>query len=573
MNLYDFLKSKLTSHPASLTPGEVTQVKTDKVSLDLLKKFGIVQSDLHKVIADSTMINWERQGCYQAIEKSLAHPIMNAAVGLYADFACVPSQLMNSTVWVTTENREYKYQIEKMLDVINLEEVIYDWLWTMAAFGDIFVEVHGEPGIGIVSITDNVHPIDLSRIDVSGRLIGFYNSPQGYSIADERKLLPPWEVVHGRLIGAKKRRSQSMDQGYTEFRTISIMTPDDRRITSKYGTSILLDALPTWKRLRLAEDSILMARINRGVLRNIFKVAVGENQNPEAVASLIDSYIDELKRSKALDITAGNSNYQDRFNAMSNMEDIVMPVWGTANNVTIEKLGGEVDIKWIVDIEELRNQLATALRVPLGLLSGYSKEGSPGGLGDGSVERMDIRFARQSRRLQRSLINMLTRMAQIHLAYQGIDPDLNLFKIQMTETSTAEEMELSKALDTSVQTVDKVADLVIKMLGEVDTDKKELLDYLNKKFLKLNDMDLEKMVLKGNPNAFKENDRTQPVAGLEDGTTEAKPTTPETNPFKEANSYSDFKAAMPLNESMEKWNATWKDKKIKITPINEVKKK
>ena len=242
-------------------------------------------------------------------------------------------------------------------------------------------------------------------------------------------------------------------------------------------------------------------------------------------------------------------------------------MWGEANNVIIDKIGGEVDIKWIVDIEELRNQLATALKVPLGLLSGYSKEGVQSSLGNGGIERMDIRFARQARRLQRSLINMLTRMAQIHLSYQGIDPDLNLFKIQMTETSSAEEEELKSALDKGVDVVDKLSDLVIKCLGEVEVDKKALLDYLNKKFLKLNDMDLEKLLLKANPNAFTEHDRTKPVPGLEPGAEQPKPTSPAANPFKESQTLSDFKAATLINEAS--WNSSWQGKTVKVTPINE----
>lgn len=576
MNILNFLKSKLTSKPPTLSTGEVKQVSTDKQSMEFLKKFGIVQSELHKSIADTGIINWERQGIYQIVDRSMAHPLMAGAVGLYADYASTPSQLMNSTVWCTTENREYRYQIEKLFDIINLEEVIYDWLWTLSAFGDLFVQVHGQPGVGIVSVSDDQHPINVSRVDYNGRLVGFYETPLGYASPDERKLLPPWEYVHGRLLGAKKRRSQHMDSNFTEFRTISIMTPDDRRLTSKYGTSILADAFPTWKRLRLAEDSVLMARINRGVMRYIWKVAVGENQNPEAVANLVDNYIDELKRARALNLDTNSPNYQDRFNAMAGMEDIIVPVWGTVDSLKFEKLGGEVDIKWIADIEELRNQLATALRVPLGLLSGYSKEGVQSSIGSSSIERMDIRFARQARRVQRSLINMVTRLVQIHLAYQGMDTDLSLFKINMTETSTAEEEELKSALDTGVDVVDKLTDLVIKCIGEVDTDKKALLDYLNKKFLKLNDMDLEKMILKANPNAFKEHDRTEPVPGVETPGPEAaaEPTAPKANPFKESNTLSDFKSALPLNEAkITEWNGSWGDKKVKITPLNEKKEK
>ena len=856
------------------------------------------------------------------------------------------SQLQESTVWVTAKNKEYQYQIEKMFDIINLEEVIYDWAWTIAVFGDLFVQVFGQPGIGIVSINDDQHPVNVSRVDYNGRLIGFYETPMGYAQADERKLLTPWDYVHLRLLGAKKRRpmyadpqyclkgdtqiqllngtnptikemvenrdkyigkelwsinprtqglevdtiidakktrlnaqlvrvhldndeyidctpdhkfmlrdgtfkeAELLDQGESlmplyskfvgrnkkmggyktvynpkdgkyhfehrlvhgkitrgnvvhhkdynpknnesnnletktivdhaklhqilskhlqklyknptlkalyhkkqkegrqkayanskfrvycseliskaslehwqnpeyrnktlkaikksitpvviqkraqtlretlknpeirkkyshiqtpeskkkqqdnwldddfrlkmyqshrddcqcfrckslrrkgvllnhkvlkvewlveredtydittaknhnfptgagvfvhnsEFRTISIMTPDVRRLTSKYGTSVLADALPIWKRLRLTEDSILMARINKTPTRYIYKITIPEgNANAESVANLIDQYISELKRARALNVDEASPSYQDRFQGLGALEDIIVPVWGNSDNFNIEKIGGEVDIRWIVDVEELRNQLATALKVPLGLLSGYSKEGNPGGLGQNSVERLDIRFARQARRVQRSIQNGLTRLAQIHLAYQGMNPDLNLFEIHMAETSTAEEEELKDALDKGVDIADKLFEFYAKILG-ADFDARECAEYINKKFLKLNDADLDAWVLKGNKQAFAPREE-EPVPGVEtpparddfaapaegEGEAEAGGAS-EFNPFKESNSVSDLKSALPmtskkvkLNEgtdketdaivgSNEEWDKNWKDLKIKIEP-------
>jgi hypothetical protein len=282
---------------------------------------------------------------------------------------------------------------------------------------------------------------------------------------------------------------------------------------------------------------------------------------------------------------------------MGALEDIIVPVWGNSDNFNIEKIGGEVDIRWIADVEELRNQLATALKVPLGLLSGYSKEGNPGGLGQNSVERLDIRFARQARRVQRSLINGMTRLAQIHLAYQGINPDLNLFEIHMAETSTAEEEELKDSLDKGVDIADRLFEFYAKALGP-DFNGPECADYINKKFLKLNDADMEDWKLKGNAQAFQSQIRTEePVPGVETPGPEAPaPAGPmgggpgaggeeaggegEYNPFRENISSSDFKSALPtshkdvmINEGKaerigvnEDWDKMWKDKKVKIEP-------
>lgn len=509
--------------------------------------------------------------------------------------------------------------------------------------------------------------------------------------------------------------------------------------------SIFADALPIWKRLRLAEDSIMMSRISRGVLRYLYKIGVPESATPSSVSSLIDSYISELKRArccrgdtkisllngttptiqemaensneyigkyvysinpetKALepdrivnvkktllnteiirvhldneqhvdvtpdhpfmlrdgtfkeaqnlavgeslmplytsissilnhkvlyieklsekvdtyDITteknhnfaltcgifvhnsldtSGNSTpaYQDRYGALAGLEDIIVPVWGEVNNIAIEKIGGEVDIKWIVDVLELQKQLATALKVPLPLLAGYASEAPPS-LGSGSIDRIDIRFARQARRIQRALINAITRMAQIHLAYQGMDPDLNMFDINMSETSSAEEIELQDALEKGTNVATSVADLWEKMLG-TDADKIEMMKYLNTKILKLNDVDLEKFIKRANPNAFGVPPSTSipvPDLGIKAGVPETPAPEVETPPIEEPNPFrestykenktsSDFKGALPihlkevftLNETTgieekskvrcnEEWDRVWKDKTVSIKEV------
>jgi len=600
MNIVDFLKSKLVPQPSTVSQDQLIAAQSSEENMELMKKFGVVSTDIRAAIQDQSLVLYERSQLYQTVDRSLTHPLMSAAVGMFADVATNRSQTQDATVWVTAKNKEYQYQIEKMLDIINMEEVIYDWAWTIASFGDLFVQVFGQPGVGIVSVNDDQHPVNVSRVDFNGRLVGFFETPMGYAVADERKLLTPWEYTHLRLLGAKKRRPIYSDPQYSEFRTISIMTPDVRRLTSKYGTSVLADALPIWKRLRMTEDSILMSRINKTPTRYVYKITIPEgNANAESVATLIDQYVSELKRARALDTSPDGANYMDRFQGMGALEDLIVPVWGNSDNFNIEKIGGETDIRWITDLEELRNQLATALKVPLGLLSGYSKEGNPGGLGQSSIERLDIRFARQARRVQRSLINGLTRLAQIHLAYQGINPDLNLFEIHMAETSTAEEEELKDSLDKGIDIADRLFEFYGKALGP-DFNGEACADYINQKFLKLNDADLEAWKLKGNEKAFATREE-EPVPGvegpgpsfspdLEEPPVGAEPgpdMSGEPNPFRET--VSDLKSALPistpkkvLNEKKEEvgtvgcnetWDKEWGTKIVKIIPKEEEDKK
>lgn len=420
------------------------------------------------------------------VHNCLTHPIMSACVELFADTATTYDSIHGATVWVTSDNSKYTSVLTKLFETLAIEERIYDWAWTLSAYGDVFGRINAIQGTGVISMEDDLHPGDVSRLDSNGRLLGFYQTPLFGQQSTE--LRPPWEYVHFRLLGAKKRRpAGDKINNAMEYTTVRIMAPDQRRLTTKYGSSVLLNGLPVYKRLRLAEDSILIARLSKGITRYIWKVVL-DSTNAEAVASLIDDYKTLLKRARALDTSAGAPFFEEHRQEMAVNEDVIIPVWGDSNNVTTEKVGGEVDIRWIRDIEELRNQLASALRTPLQLLGGYTKE-MPQGLGRGAIERYDVRFARQARRIQRALIEGITRICQIHLAHLGMDPSTDLFTVCMADTSSAEEEELKDSLDKGTDVVSKLVELVTNTLGEENVDRLETLKYFGDTVLRLQDFD------------------------------------------------------------------------------------
>jgi len=128
-----------------------------------------------------------------------------------------------------------------MLDRIGIEERIHDWAYTVAGYGDLFVRPIGVPGLGIISVDDSEHPMAVSRVDYEGVLVGFYRTPAGQSMgaapapmasaavsgSGEMKLLPPWEYVHMRLLGAKKKRPRGGNQGYAETRHVQLISGTD----------------------------------------------------------------------------------------------------------------------------------------------------------------------------------------------------------------------------------------------------------------------------------------------------------------------------------------------------------
>ena len=143
---------------------------------------------------------------------------------------------------------------------------------------------------------------------------------------------------------------------------MTMLLPNNRRVSSKYGTSILNNALSAYKRLKMSEDTLLVARCSRGRIKNIYKIQIPKGTTPEAAAILVNEYAETLKRTRTIDTALGK--FTESTNLLTDLDDIIVPVWGDANSVLVEKIGGEVDIRSIVDISELTKQLATALRIP-----------------------------------------------------------------------------------------------------------------------------------------------------------------------------------------------------------------
>ena len=501
-NFVDLIrKIKVFSTPQEVPAEDVKNFNAlSPEDMSLLKTFGVTYGDLSELVQQHSVINYERQNLYKEVDRAITHPLVGSAMELYAEVVTTYSQIHNSTVWITAENKKYETILNKLLDSIGVEERIFDWAYTTATYGDMFAKINGQEGVGVLNIEDDEHPINLSRLDYNGRLVGFFDTPLGYAGSnqnDQRRLIEPWHYVHFRLLGVKKKRPVYNDPQYSEYRTIYFMSPDQRRVTSKYGSSLLTNALASYKRLRLAEDSLLLGRLSKGILRYIYKVKV-DSTNYEAVSSIIDMYKTLLKRARAMDVSQGSPFFDEKYNPLGVNEDIIIPVWGDANDLTIDKIGGEGDIRFIADIEELRNQLSAALRVPLQMLGGYTGE-LPGGMGTSALERLDIRFARSARRLQRALIYAIKRLCQIHLAYLGMDPDPSLFEVNMAETSSAEEEELKDALDKGIDIAERFSELLNKFIP--DADPIEVLDYVNTKLLKLHDLDLDQLI---KPDAMKD---------------------------------------------------------------------
>jgi len=186
----------------------------------------------------------------------------------------------------------------------------------------------------------------------------------------------------------------------------------------------------------------------------VYKVQCGAASDPKSAAETVLAMKDLL--TQQIGMRLGES-LESQFSPMSGSEDVFLPVFGERGDVTIDKLGGEVDVRAIVDVDYLRKKMFGGLHVPAAFL-GFSDD-LPGSLGESALVRLAIQYARAVKRLQRGVVQGLTRLLQIHLAYKKIDPDPKRFSIEMDIISTAEEEERKSSLTSAISVAGSLTDL------------------------------------------------------------------------------------------------------------------
>ncbi|MGD0572365.1 MAG: hypothetical protein ABSB11_05035 [Sedimentisphaerales bacterium] len=202
-----FRKPRQLPPEAILAPQKGWSEEDAKMMVNL----GLTVKQIQEAAQDAEKISFERTVLYREIDKACTEPLVSSAAELYADYSCPYNALQNASVWVTSKDKKYISNLTKFLNDIGIEERIYDWGYTTGCYGDMFVEVEGEPGIGIISIEDGEHPVNTARVDYRGVLVGFYKNQFDTGAMDvtpgATELLSPWSRVHFRTLGAKKRRA------------------------------------------------------------------------------------------------------------------------------------------------------------------------------------------------------------------------------------------------------------------------------------------------------------------------------------------------------------------------------
>ena len=353
---------------------------------------------------------------YEAMDKD---SIIASVLDIYSD-ECTLKNDMGDVLRINSDDENIKKILHNLFyDVLNIEFNLWAWIRGMNKYGDYYLDLDIEEGIGIV----NASPISAYEIE---REEGF-NPDNPYEVRFKMT------SFGGGTTGFNYQKSQNDLQNYIPFYRIAHFRLFSDTNFLPYGRSLLEPARKTWKQLTLMEDAMLIHRIMRAPEKRVFKIDVG-NIPPNEVDQHIRNIIDQMKKIPYVDQNTGDYNL--KFNIQNMLEDYYLPVRGGQSGTQIDTLNG-MEFTGIEDINYLKNRMQAALKVPKAFI-GYEE----GVEGKATLAQQDIRFARSIERVQKIVLSELTKIAIIHLYAQGYEnEDLSNFWLELTPPSIVYQQE------------------------------------------------------------------------------------------------------------------------------------
>ena len=466
--------------------------KTLKVSdFDAIQAFGSLQANsmadrytrLHTNAAftqagNNYGVQISRSQLYVDYEAMDTDALCSKALDILSEEATQKSEI-GEVLSVRSSNENIQDELYNLFyKVLNIEFNLPMWIRTMCKYGDFFLNLKLEDGMGVY----NVEPLsvysmlrDEGQDPNNGTYIRFIQDPAAVvggvnsaTSSKDKKTYENFEMAHFRLL---------TDPNYLPF-----------------GRSWFEPARKLFKQYVLLEDAAILHRVMRAPEKRVFYYNVGNLPSNE-VEAFMQKQLNASKKTPLIDPATGQYNL--KFNVMNMMEDFHIPVRNNDTTTRIDTANG-LEYSGMDDIYYFQNKILAALAVPKAFLN-YSDELN----GKSTLAGLSMNFSKSIEKLQRIVVKELEKIAQVHLYILGYDEsDLSNFKLSLTTPSTLAEQEkiallkekvslMGDILDKKLLSSDWCLDNIMQMSEDKINQERELIAEDVKRLFRLNQIENE----------------------------------------------------------------------------------
>jgi len=488
------------------TPGDLVNVMQDITDKGIIGNLQDLQ-DFRQMSSDA-------ETRYRIFDEMETDSVISSALDMYADDA---TQYNNDgkVIWAESENSDVAKFANRLIDIFQLNNKAWEHIRSLIKYGDLYLELFRDDessddsdpynldekdfengikmyipkrGSELEEYIEKVeNPAVVYELSRKGKTVGYvktkendtnsleptYKAYQSIQVSDEDILMPSDKYVHIYLAG-NERFSQTI--------SMQIQTDDGLKCVNYKvlrGKSILHDLYKIYKELQLMEDALLLNRVTRSSIIRILQIEMGDMPKSQARETL-KRFKQLIEQKNFMDKTDGTYSSQASPGPIDNC--IYVPTYNGKGAISSSNLGGDVDVKSIVDLDYFREKLAGGLKIPLSYISGTAQEN---GLGGGSsLAKMDARYARTVKRIQNAYIQGITNLINIFAVNKHLDTHINNFTIKMVSPATQEDMDRTEDMSIKVDLVSSITDFISGSLQEIEEDKmRAIVEYLVSNYL------------------------------------------------------------------------------------------
>lgn len=442
---------------------------------------GVSDRNMWKVAEKLREIKKDRENQMRDYMDMLDDSIIQSGIELMADDATQTDMEKEKTVWIESEdNKSLTEDLNEWLhETVEIEDSIWTYAFDIVHTGEAFLKTFYSD-----ERFQEDHEIgdyfELKKDSLNFNELMQYGDTVGYYVDDEKRIYPPEDFIH--FVSDRGYKREEIEVERDEGKD-SGEEPEIETYVTRYGTSIVDAVRSAYKTLKIMEDVMLMSRIVRSAMYRIFQIEVGSSSRKKTL-----KIIQEVKNSieNRESFNELSDLYESERSPLPVNSNVYSPKRNGNGDIQVNEVGGNVDVKNIVDIEYFRNKLFAALKIPKAFL-GFSEE-MPGNIGGGtSLTKLDIRYARTVKKVQSVLKQGVRDMCNFYLQVNDKKDKINKFKVRMTKISSSEDTERNEELDSRVRTADSINGLVGRDFENM-IEKREFLLWLIEEVIGLSGM-------------------------------------------------------------------------------------
>lgn len=462
----------------------------DSILWNLIGEGVSSQTDLQK-LESLFSVSQNRNTIYDMLDTMSEDSLISAALEIYAEDATEAND-KGQIVWVESNDSNVSKYIQFLLDSLNVDKNIYKWVYSLCKYGDLYLRLYKKSEIEDAlsdtqkpdvddkqELNENVilkvfnkndkfvhyiemvpNPAEMFELIKFGKTYSYVKAPSNVTKTAEQgvfnsyykysfkqrdvELYQPYMFVHACLEEGTTRTPEQVELFSTEGSDSGIT------YTVRRGQSLLYNSFKIWRELSLLENSMLLNRLTKSSIVRLIQVEIG-NMPKEQVGLHLNGIKQLLEQKTAID--KGNS-LTEYTNPGPMENNVYVPTRNGQGVISTQQIGGDVNVKDIVDIDYFKDKLTGNLRIPKQYLG--DTDDATGFNGGTSLSLVSSRYAKAVKRIQATVTQCITDAINILLLDKGLKHYVNKFTIKMLPPTTQEEIDRRNSMDSRISIINNI---------------------------------------------------------------------------------------------------------------------